>query len=98
MTVILDSSAIIAALNAEPGQEPVDATIVRSLPLTVFDLDMETAIAAGGMMRVTRSFGLSLGDRICLALAAQRKCAAMTADRVWRDAGVVLGIEVRLIR
>jgi PIN domain nuclease of toxin-antitoxin system len=31
----------------------------------------------------TKSLGLSLGDRACLALAVQRKLPAVTADKEW---------------
>ena len=46
----------------------------------------------------TRRFGLSLGDRACLALAKREGLPAMTADRVGRSAAPVVGVEVRLIR
>lgn len=50
-----------------------------------------------GMLRVsTRSVGLSLGDRACLALGHQLKLPVLTTDRGW--ASLDVGVEVRLIR
>ena len=45
---------------------------------------------------LTRSAGLSLGDRACLALAQRLGLEAVTAERAW--AGLELGVTVRVIR
>jgi PIN domain nuclease of toxin-antitoxin system len=44
----------------------------------------------------TRSAGLSLGDRACLALAERLGMVALTADRAWGTLQV--GIQVDVIR
>ena len=44
----------------------------------------------------TRAYGLSLGDRACLATAAVLSGTAVTAERVWSDAEH--GVPVRVIR
>jgi PIN domain nuclease of toxin-antitoxin system len=44
----------------------------------------------------TRSLGLSLGDRACLALATERKLPVLTADKAWKTLRV--GVEIRVIR
>ncbi len=44
----------------------------------------------------TRSFGLSLADRACLALARRLRLPVFTADRQWGE--LDLGIDIRLIR
>lgn len=51
---------------------------------------------AADLVRVTRSAGLSLGDRLCLALAIDRDAAALTCDRLWRT--VPHGANVRVLR
>ena len=71
---------------------------VADLPVTIFDVDLDLARRAGAMELGTRRFGLSLGDRACLALAAKRGLPAMTADSAWAQAGPAVGVEVRLIR
>jgi PIN domain nuclease of toxin-antitoxin system len=50
------------------------------------------------MVAQTRPLGLSLGDRACLALARRERLPALTADRIWLQAGTLIGVEVRLIR
>lgn len=42
--------------------------------------------------------GLSLGDRICLALAKTRGLPALTADKAWKSLAGELGIKVELVR
>jgi ribonuclease VapC len=51
------------------------------------------------MMRpASQAFGLSLGDRMCLALARRTGGPALTADRAWKDFGAMIGVEIELIR
>lgn len=99
------SRAIISAVNqAEVQTKLVSAGIDEALawwhiaearcPSVPFDEDQ--ARIAGGLVRVTRPYGLSLGDRACLALAIQRKAAVYTTDSAWKNLG--LGIEVNVIR
>jgi PIN domain nuclease of toxin-antitoxin system len=62
----------------------------------VVDFGPELARATAQLRMATRSAGLSLGDRACLALAEQRRVPALTADRSWESLSI--GVEVRLIR
>jgi PIN domain nuclease of toxin-antitoxin system len=51
---------------------------------------------AAGLRRRTKEFGLSLGDRACLALALELGAEVYTADQAW--AQVEVGCVVHLIR
>ena len=66
------------------------------LGLTVVPFDEEQAYKAGLLRQTTRSQGLSLGDRACLALAHSLGLPAITADRAWSNLNV--GVEVILVR
>lgn len=68
------------------------------LPVLVVDATHSLALAAGAISPMTRSAGLSLGDRFCLALARVEGVPAMTADKAWRTVADAVGVEVRLIR
>ena len=54
------------------------------------------ALAAGFLRARTRQYGLSLGDRACLALAMRERAPVVTADRAWSK--LDLGIDVQVIR
>lgn len=56
----------------------------------------EHARMTGALIAEARAFGLSLGDRACLALALELKAPVYTADRSWRN--LKLGIRIHLIR
>ena len=73
--------------------------VLRSLARMAFvvvDYDLTLARRAGQLRPATRAFGLSLGDRACLALAERERLPAYTTDRSW--AKLDLEIEVRVIR
>ena len=71
------------------------AQIART-PIEMAPLSVSAALAAARLRPKTKSAGLSLGDRICLALAQVRGCEAWTADKRW--ASLKLGIAVHVIR
>ena len=129
MGEVLDASAIVAFLLAEPGQDIVADSIaagaqvcaanlaevmtvlvrggmpaaaagqvIAELPVGCVELDLDLAVRAGAMVVHTRPFGLSLGDRVCLALAAREGCPVLTGDRDWVRVGPLVGVSVRVIR
>lgn len=62
--------------------------------VSFFD-DLQARLA-GELVAQTRPYGLSLGDRACLALAIQRKATVYTTDAEWKNLN--LGIRVEVIR
>jgi PIN domain nuclease of toxin-antitoxin system len=70
--------------------------IVASLSLTVIPFDETMAFEAGALQGQTKTFGMSLGDRACLATCRVLKAIAVTADRTWRQLKV--GVRVESIR
>ena len=68
----------------------------EGMGVRVVPVDAGHAEQAARLRQPTRQAGLSLADRICVALAIDRGAALVTADRAWADLDV--GVEVRLIR
>jgi PIN domain nuclease of toxin-antitoxin system len=66
------------------------------LALDVYPFDEEQSFLAGLLVSKTKAFGLSLGDRACLALALKTGFVALTSDKVWQ--ALEIGVEIRLIR
>lgn len=62
----------------------------------VVPFDGEQAKIAGGLITETRPFGLSFGDRACLALGTVLKAPVYTADKTWKK--LRMGISIHVIR
>lgn len=121
--VVVDASAILAAIQQEPGCEAiwthgrltisavnlaeartklVDRGFTREAAdmsielfnMTVVPFGEADAVATAELRRSTRSAGLSLGDRACLALAASRNVVVLTTDRAWQTVDVPVQIEI----
>lgn len=89
----------VLAKVIERGDDP-DLAIadLNALGLTVMPFDGRQAESAGRLRASTRSAGLSLGDRACLALAAAVDGPAVTCDRAWTRIASDAGVLVELAR
>lgn len=92
---------LISAINhsetlakmVEKGFAPHEAIDgLASLTLQIVPFDRHQAEATAFLRQETAAFGLSLGDRACLALAAGDRIA-VTADRAWARLGLARRIE-----
>ncbi len=99
------SWAVVSAVNqAEVQARLVSAGLEKSLAwwhiaevgCESVPFDEEQAQIAGGLPAVTRPYGLSLGDRACLALAIQRGGTVYTTNRAWKS--LPLDVRVEIIR
>jgi ribonuclease VapC len=97
--------SIVSAVNvSEVAAKLVDSGLsseqvtysVRDVMLITREFDSEQALEAGLFCKQTRSKGLSMGDRACLALAKSTDRIALTADRAWAELDV--GVEIELLR
>ncbi len=68
----------------------------RNCVREVVSFTAEHARAAGSLIAQTRAWGLSLGDRACLALALSLEAPVYTADRSWKN--LKIGLRIHLIR
>jgi PIN domain nuclease of toxin-antitoxin system len=66
---------------------PSDAAMeaVQCLGVEVVLPSLEHALRAGELRPITKAFGLSLGDRACLALGRERNATVITAERHWDE-------------
>lgn len=125
--IVLDTSALLAILQEEPGAEifnqqlellqnatmsavniseaygklvgrgirPEEAWEAVTAPVPeILKFDTEQAKIAGRLQPQTRSLGLSLGDRACLALGLALKAPVYTADQEWKKLRLEVSIHV----
>ena len=71
---------------------------IASVGLKVHDVTFALAIEAGAMFPLTRLFGLSHGDRACLALGRTLDAPVVTADKQWSRAANEIGVRVEQFR
>lgn len=90
-------SEIVAKLVEKGLSEALIRELVEELELEVVDVDEAQAIAAGILRLTTKPLGLSLGDRLCIALGKRLDKPIITTDRQWEKLDVD-GVEVRLAR
>lgn len=89
-------SEVVARLVDRGYSQDVLAENIGAMELDVRPFDLAQAEHAGLLRGATRSQGLSLGDRACLALAAELGRAAITADKAW--ARLDVGVQIELVR
>ena len=77
--------------DPEEAWEDALSAIHEPVPFTVGQ-----ARIAGSLVTQTRSLGLSLGDRACLALGTVLKAPVYTTDRSWKN--LKLGVRIHVIR
>lgn len=68
----------------------------RAFSVTIVPFEANSARRVAELALTTRSQGISLADRACLALGLAEKVPVVTADRYWQTLG--LDVELILIR
>ena len=71
---------------------------IVSLEVIAHPFDLDLARRTAELRAPTKTSGIALGDRACLALAQRVGLIVLTGDRRLAGAGPALGIDVRLIR
>lgn len=98
-------SAVMSAVNwaevltklGDRGVTETEQRLIRmSLDIEVRGFDERAAWRASSLRGTTRSHGLSIGDRACLALGLEEGLPVLTTDRAWSKLDI--GVEVRALR
>ena len=106
----LEQGAYLSAVNltevlsklADWGEDPAEAQArmaqvgLLGAAVEVLPFTGEDALEVARLRALTRAYGLSFGDRACLALARRLGLPALTAERAWAE--LDLGILVEVLR
>lgn len=104
---ILDASAHASPVNIaevaakliDRGVPPDDAlSTIAILNLKLLPFAAQESAETARLRPLTRSRGLSLGDRACLATARLHRMAVLTANRPWLEFAKDLQLDIRCIR
>ena len=101
---ILDDSLINTVNYAEvvtklfhySVSEPEIEDILKNLKLNLVNFDEIIAYESGKLIKATQKYGLSLGDRACIASGLIKKMEIITADKIWSK--LEIPVKVTLIR
>jgi PIN domain nuclease of toxin-antitoxin system len=105
LTVEIRKNAVVSTVNlaevqsklVKKGHDPEEAwgdalsTMIEVEPFT-----SDQAKIAGDLITKTEKYGLSLGDRACLALAIALKAPVYTTEQLWKNLKV--GVPIHVIR
>jgi PIN domain nuclease of toxin-antitoxin system len=83
----------LVKMGHDPDRAWKDALLLESDP-EPFTADQ--AKIAGSLIATTEKYGLSLGDRSCLALAIALKAPVYTTEQAWKNLKV--GVPIHVIR
>jgi PIN domain nuclease of toxin-antitoxin system len=97
--------AVVSTVNLAEVQSKL--VRMRNDPDRAWDAALSTVIAvepyiseqariAGDLIAKTEKYGLSLGDRSCLALAIVLKAPVYTTEQIWKNLKV--GVPIHVIR
>lgn len=89
-------SEVVAKLQERGVPDEIIDQSLADLDLEVVPFDRDQAMRSGKLRTITRSAGLSLGDRACLATAAALGAVAITTDQAWARLSVDVEIELAL--
>jgi len=91
--------AEVASKLIDRGVPPDDAlSSIAILNLKLLPFAAQESAETARLRLLTRSRGLSLGDRACLATARLYRVAVLTADRPWLEFATDLQLDIRSIR
>jgi ribonuclease VapC len=105
LTQVILTAALVSTVNlaevqtklVKMGRSTEDAWIdAHSLGTLAVPYTTDHARIAGDLIATTERFGLSLGDRSCLALAIALKAPVYTTEQLWRNLKV--GVPIHVIR
>lgn len=94
----VNTAEVATRLLAQKMPAATVTTVIDTLQLSLQPFDYTQALVTAQLRSVTRSAGLSLGDRACLALGKTHQAEVITADRVWQDVAVAADVSVTVIR
>jgi hypothetical protein len=90
------SELITVLSRAGVSENDIDEIITDLVP-EIIPFCGDISIKTGKISKLTQGYGLSLGDRACLATAIQLGLPVYTADKIWVELDLP-NVKIKLIR
>jgi ribonuclease VapC len=68
---------------------------LSEMEFTIVPCTESQAVTTAAMLQIAKQFGLSIGDRFCLALTLEMNCPVLTADKIWQN--ITLDVDIQFI-
>lgn len=94
----INLSEVICKLSDWGMDEKTAQDVAQKLSLKVIPFTMEHAQQSAQLRAITKPYGISLGDRACLALAKSLGQPVLTGDRIWSELADRLQLDVMIFR
>jgi PIN domain nuclease of toxin-antitoxin system len=82
MSTVNLSEVVSVLMDIGISKEEAETTTAELLS-EIIAFDQQQAYAAASLRKITKPYGLSLGDRACLALGKIKNLPVITADKAW---------------
>ena len=96
MSTVNISEVIKYMINCNTEKSEINLMLDKSLH-KIMDFDRNQSYYAAELNTLTKTFGLSLADRACLALSLRTGYPIYTADKIWKQLQIK-NIDIHLIR
>ena len=94
---IVNFAEVVTVLALRSNESSI-RTQIRPFEKKVTHYDQLLALKTGLLIPYTKDYGLSLGDRACLATAMTHNLPVLTADQIWKKLEKELNLDIQLIR
>jgi len=84
LVTAVNLAEVLYKLRAKRFTEEETRQILTGLPLEIVPCTLADAWISSSFYPQAKDFGLSLGDRICLATGKRLKIEVVTADKRWK--------------
>jgi PIN domain nuclease of toxin-antitoxin system len=79
---ITETLSVLQRVNITPKE---GLTLITNIITTIIPFDLELAELAANIHPLTKSKGLSLADRACIALGIKLQIPIYTTDKIWAE-------------
>lgn len=93
----INVSEVLTALQRTDILTKEALSSISDIIQTIIPFDTEQAQLTAELSPLTKSKGLSLGDRACIALGQKMQLPIYTADKIWRELQLER-VKIKLIR